>query len=453
MEPTDKPPVKSGPRGRTEIDFLPDADAIERAPLPRYIRSTLHLLVLALVLFIVWASFSKVEKVVIAHGRLVNPQQNVVVQPLETSIVQSINVRPGQVVRKGEVLAMLDPTFAQADDAQLRVKLASLETQAARLERELLGGGAAPEKGKRDADTELQDRLAAERQANYEAQKSKIDENIARLKAGIETNRRDEKVLEERVKSLREIEAMQQSLIDSNYGARMQLLEARDRRLEVERQALLARNKDVEMSRELASAVAERAAFSKSWRQKAMEDLLSATRERDSLREQLAKADKRHQLVQLTAPIDAVVLDVGKLSQGSVAQAAEQMFTLVPLGAKLEAEVEIDSLDVGGIKPGDVAHLKFDAFPFQRHGSIDGKVRTVSSDAFKRENVNPGEGTNAYYLSRIQFGELKLRNMPEKATLLPGMTVTAELVVGKRTVMSYLMWPLTRALNESLREP
>lgn len=453
MEPTDKPPVKSGQRGRTEIDFLPDADAIERAPLPRYIRSTLHLLVLALVLFILWASFSKVEKVVVAHGRLVNPQQNVVVQPLETSIVQSINVRPGQVVRKGEVLAMLDPTFAQADDAQLRVKLASLETQAARLEAELLGGGKAQDKGVRDADTLLQDRLAAERQANFDAQKSKIDENIARLKASIETNRRDEKVLEERAKSLREIETMQQSLIDSNYGARLQLLEARDRRLEVDRQALLARNKDVELSRELASAVAERAAFSKSWRQKAMEDLLAATRERDSLREQLAKADKRHQLVQLTAPIDAVVLDVGKLSQGSVAQAAEQMFTLVPLGAKLEAEVEIDSMDVGSIRPGAVAHLKFDAFPFQRHGSIDGKVRTVSSDAFKRENVSPGEGTNAYYLSRIQFGELKLRNMPATATLLPGMTVTAELVVGKRTVMSYLMWPLTRALNESLREP
>jgi hemolysin D len=391
--------------------------------------------------------------VVIAHGRLVNPQQNLLVQPLETSIVQSINVRPGQVVRKGEVLAMLDPTFTQADDTQLRVKLASLETQAARLERELAGPDAAQLKGGRDADSQLQDRLAAERLANYDAQKNRMDENLARLQASIETNRRDEKVLEERVKSLREIESMQQSLIEANYGARMQLLEARDRRLEIERQALLARNKDVELSRELAGAKAERAAFTKSWRQKAMEDLLNATRERDSLREQLAKADKRHQLVQLTAPIDAVVLDVGKLSQGSVAQAAEHMFTLVPLGAKLEAEVEIDSLDVGGLRPGDIAHLKFDAFPFQRHGSIDGTVRTISSDAFKRDHVNPGEGTDAYYLSRIQFGEVKLRNMPANAPLLPGMTVTAELVVGKRTVMSYLMWPLTRALNESLREP
>ncbi|QBI04633.1 HlyD family type I secretion periplasmic adaptor subunit [Pseudoduganella albidiflava] len=447
MEPANKSPLK---QDRTEIEYLPDADAIERDPLPPYLRMTIWLLVAALAVFLAWAALSSVEKVVVAHGRLVTPESNIVVQPLDTSIVQRIGVRPGQVVRKGELLATLDPTFAQADDAQLRVRLLSLETQVRRLEAEL--NGAAGVAGASDADAALQARLAAERQANYDAQRTKLDENIARLKASIETNRRDEQVLVERVKSLREIESMQQSLIEANFGARMHLLEARDRRLEVERQATLSRNKDIEMSRELASAQAERAAFDKGWRQKSLEDLLSASRERDGLREQLAKAEKRRELVQLRAPADAVVLEVGKVSQGSVVQGAEQMFVLVPLNAPLEAEVEIDSMDVGQLKRGDPVHVKFDAFPFQKHGALDGQIRTISQDSFKREQVAAGEGTNAFYVGRVTF-KGQLRNMPTGIRLLPGMTVSAEIVVGKRSVLSYIVWPLTRALDESIREP
>jgi HlyD family secretion protein len=207
------------------------------------------------------------------------------------------------------------------------------------------------------------------------------------------------------------------------------------------------------MASELASAQAERAAFDKSWRQKTMEDLLSASRDRDGITEQLAKADKRHKMVQMVAPADGVVLEIGKLSVGSIVREAEPLFTLVPVGAELEAEVQIDSLDIGYIKPGAQVHLKVDAFSFQQHGMLDGKVRTISQDAFKREQTDKnGGGLDAYYLSRIPYTG-KLKKMTPGAQLLPGMTLTAEIVVGHRTVMSYLLYPLTRALDESIREP
>lgn len=435
----------------TEVEFLPDADAIERTPLPRSLRITLHLMVGAIVCFILWASLSQMEKVVQAHGRLVNPLPNIVVQPLENSIVQTVDVRVGQVVRKGQRLAALDPTFTQADETQLRQRLASLETQVARMEAEL-GGTAGGAAGK-DGDSALQMALSAERRANFAAQKSRLDENIARLRASIETSQRDQTVLKEREKALGEIEAMQQRLIDANFGARMQLLEARDRRLEVERQITMAKSRDIELSRELRAAQAEREAFDKGWRQKSMEDLLAATRERDAVREQLTKADKMRQLVMLSSPADAVVLEIAKVSPGSVARATEPVFTLVPLNAALEAEVEIDSLDIGNLKVGDAVHLKLDAFPFQKHGMLEGKVRTVSRDAFRRENVAAGQGTDAYYTARVSFAGSTLRNLPPGVQILPGMTVTGEIVVGKRSVMSYLIWPLTKAMDESLREP
>lgn len=448
-----EPKKSRAPRDQTEIEFLPDADAIERNPLPKYVRLTLHVMAFAFFAFILWASLSKVEKVVVAHGRLVNPQPNIVVSPLDTAIVKSIAVRPGQVVKKGDLLATLDPTFTQADETQLRNRLKSLDTQTESLRAEL-SGKPIDSRGAGDADQQLQAQLASERQANYEAQKLRMEQNVARLKAALETNQRDQQVLAQRHKSLAEIEAMQEKLVAENFGAKMQLLEARDRRLEVERSMVMGRNKDAEMQRELAGAQAELSAFTRNWRQRAMEDLLAATRDRDGINEQLVKADLRNKLVQLTAPADAVVLEIGKgASPGAVARGTEALFTLVPLGAKLEAEVQVDSLDIGNIKVGDLTHVKLDAFPYQKHGMLDGKVITISEDSFKRDQVRPGEGTNAYYLATVAWGDSKLRKMEGSARLLPGMTVTAEIVVGKRSVMSYLLWPLTKALDESMREP
>lgn len=429
-------------------DFLPDADEIERRPLPKYVRMTLHVLTVMLVAFLLWASLSEVDQVVSAQGKLITPLPNIVVQPMDTAIIQSINVRVGQVVKKGEVLAMLDPTFAQADESEIRSRLSSLDTQTQRLEAEISGRRltGSPEGN----DAELQARLSTEREASYKAQMRKMDEGVARLRASLNTNRLDQQVLGARVKDLREIEAMQEKLVAQKFAAPIRLLEAREKRLEIEREKQLASNREQELVSELAAAEADRTAFVKGWRQRTMEELLTTSRDRNALSEQLQKADKRYRLVTLVAPADAVVLDIAKLSQGSVARGTEPLFTLVPLGAELEAEVEINSIDVGYIRQGDEVRIKLDAFPFQRHGVIDAKLRTLSEDAFRRESAM---GQSAYYLSRISLGKVGLKNLPKQSRLLPGMTLTAEIKVGSRSVISYLLWPLTKAMDESIQEP
>lgn len=245
---------------------------------------------------------------------------------------------------------------------------------------------------------------------------------------------------------------MQQDLVTKKYAVRGRLLDAQDRLLEAERSMEMARNRQVELGRELAALEAEKMSFETGWRQKMMEELLTVSRERDSVNEQLQKADKRNKLIILSSPTDAVVLDIAKLSQGSVVQAAEKLFTLVPLGAELEVEVQIDSLDVGYVKVGDKAHIKFDAYPFQKHGTLEAELRTISEDAFRREAA-AGSGMDAFYTSRIRLKSARLSKMPERSKLLPGMTATAEIVVGKRSVMSYLLWPLMKAVDESIREP
>lgn len=470
MEPAEQPPVddnaaaaaapapeaaaaepKRDPRFNA---FLPDAEEIEQRPLDRTARWVLYLLVSLVTIALLWSIFAEVDQIVVGRGKVITPSANLIVQPLETAVIQSIDVRVGQVVKKGERLAALDPTFVESDMAQLRQRSKSLAAQMGRLESELKGRAGGTAGG--DEETRLQSELQAEKSANYRARLVRLDETIEKLKAGLVTSRRDQEVLAARVSSLADIEAMQDKLVKENFGAKMRLLESRERRQEVERDLLLARNREVEQKRELAAAEAERTAFVREWRQKTMEELVSTKRDRDAASEQLTKADRRTRLITLVAPEDSVVLDIAKRSVGSVVREAEPLVTLVPLNETLEAEVQIDSADIGYVKLGDHTRLKIDAFPFQKHGTASGEVAVLSEDAFARDPNAMRSGavqTDAYYLGRIKLGDTRLRAAGKHFRLLPGMTLSAEIVVGKRSVISYFLYPLIRALDESIREP
>ena len=135
---------------------------------------------------------------------------------------------------------------------------------------------------------------------------------------------------------------MQEKMVAQKFGAPIQLLEAQLRSKEVERELEVTASREQEIKRELAAFEAEKIAFEKGWRQKTMEELLTVSRERDAVQEQLQKADKRSRLVTLVSPVDAVVLEIAKLSPGSIVKEAETFFTLVPLNVTLEAEVQIE---------------------------------------------------------------------------------------------------------------
>ena len=96
---TKKAPKKAPKKESVVADFLPDADEIEMRPIPGILQHTLHIMLLALVCFVVWAIFSKLDVNVNASGRLITLQPNIVVQPLETAIIQKIDVSVGQVVK------------------------------------------------------------------------------------------------------------------------------------------------------------------------------------------------------------------------------------------------------------------------------------------------------------------------------------------------------------------
>lgn len=430
-------------------EFLPNAQAIEMREPPRSSRLTLYALLALVLTAVVWATFSRMDKLVIGTGRLVTPLSNLVVQPLEPGILKSIDVRIGQVVSKGAVLATLDPTFASADASQLGSRSDTLSLQVQRLETELKGKSGIAMHGK-NVQLQLQGNLLAERQSMYAARMRQFDETIQRLRASLVTNKQDQAILARRMQSLQELEAMHSKLEAMKFGTRAKQLEAEEKRLEVERDYHLAFNREKEIISEIGAMEAESATFAKSWRQDSMEKLSSTMQQRDEANDQLGKARLRASLVTLTAPQDAVVLEIGKKSVGSVLKDAEPLFVLVPLDAKLELEIEVAPADVAEIRVDDTVRIKIEAYPFQKHGTATGKITSISGDAFSRQTTLGGQ--IYYYLVRASLEDTNLSQLPGPTRLLPGMTVTGEIITGKRTVISYFLYPVIRLLDESLRE-
>jgi HlyD family secretion protein len=130
--------------------------------------------------------------------------------------------------------------------------------------------------------------------------------------------------------------------------------------------------------------------------------------------------------------------------------------TLVPLNVPLEAEVSVNSRDIARVSTQESVRLKLDAYPFQKFGTATGTIRTISRDAFtpNAQDEAPGTAALPFFKARIRLEDTQLRTSPDEAVhLLPGMTVTAEIKVGRRTVISYFLYPLIRGLDESLSEP
>jgi HlyD family secretion protein len=450
MADTRTPPEPSA----ATAEFLPDAVELETRRPPWLTRATLYALLALIVIALAWASLSTIDIIVTSQGRLITSAQPVVVQALETSVLRSVDVRIGQAVKKGETVATLDPTFATADVSQVKQRITSLDAEIGRLESELSAKPYAPVGAAED--DRIQADLHERRTSEYEARVKGLQADIARLEADLSGTQRTQKVLAERLEGLKKIEVMKKDLNAKKFVSELDLLEAKNRRLEVEQGLEDAANKASQLVQQIEQTRQSLAVLTRSWRQKILDDLLKARRDRDALQENLSKAERRSALVQLSAPIDAVVLDINKRSVGTVAKEADVILTLVPQGVPLEAEVQIAAEDIGFVRKDDPARIKIDAFPFQKHGTLEGRLTVIGGDSFP---VEPGSaaaartGTRAYYLARITDirGDLKL--VPGDTRLTPGMTVSAEVKVSERSVISYFLYPLMKAFGESIREP
>lgn len=436
------------------VEFHPDAVELEERIPPRTARLTLYGVTALIGAALLWATLSSIDEIVVAPGKLITTQPTIIVQPLETSIIRSIDVATGDVVKAGQTLAKLDATFSQSDVEQQRVKFAALEAQVKRLDAELAGSDYAAIAGD-SRDEQLQLQLFNQRHAFRVAQLANFDEQIAGQAAAIASGKQERTILQNRREGLVQIEGAREALYKNETGSLLTLLGSRDARLEVEASLAQLEGKAVEAGHALAKLKADRQAFVEDFRRATVEQLVEAKSQLDTVSEELKKMELRRNMVALTAPADAVVLDLAQRSIGSVVKEAEPIVTLVPLDVPLEAEVSVNARDIGRVENDDEVRIKFDAYPFQKYGTASGWIRTISRDAFSPDAKETADGATRlpFFRARVRLGDTSLAGSGDSVRLLPGMTVSAEIKVGRRTVISYFLYPLIRGLDDSIREP
>ncbi len=397
---------------------------------------------------LVWSYVSKVDKVVAAPGRLVSTAQTVKIQPLGTSIIKKFEVEIGQAVQAGQVLVRLDPTFAQADAQRLAARKNSLLLQISRLEAELKHTDFQPSPQASPEDRENQMILFRGRSAEYNSRMETYSKSAEELAAALKSS---EQQYQENIKQLgiiKDLEKIYEDLYNRKAQSLADLLNSRYQRASKQADVSRLENEIKERRQSIARVGAEQSAFLSKWHNDISTELVAARKEYDAVNEELTKAARLRDLSVLVAPRPAVVLEFGAFSEGSVAREGEPVMTLVPLDAPLEAEIFIQSSEIGYVRIGDTCRLKLDTFPFQKHGTISGTLRTIGDDAVRTEANQPPA-----YKGRISFDAVNLAHVPENMRLMPGMSLRAEIKVGTRRVITFLTYPLIRTLDESMRDP
>lgn len=459
----DEAPAETAPKVLpAAIPFQTDLEEIIEELPPRHLRATHYFAAALFVTVLVIAGLAPVEMVVQGSGQLATDAPPILLQPMERAIVRELKVKAGDAVVKGQLLATLDPTFAEADMTSLQAQESTFKAQLGRIEAELAGTEFKPAAGAADANELLQEGLYRQRQAQFASRLKAFDEEIGRAEAMIQTIEGNRDFFAQQLKIARDVENMRSSLWESKLASRLQLLDAQSLRLRAERDHQDAMDRLTELRHTAQTKRAERQAFIDDWRRQLMEDLVTKRTESARVSEALIKAARLRDLVRLTAPEDGVVLEVAKRSAGSVLREAEALITLIPSNAPLIAEIMIGSSDVGYTKPGNAVSVKVDAFPYQRHGMVEGRLASVSEASFSSQSGD-GEGQGqtqrrpsmggAFHRVRVELVDTKLDRMPDGARLIPGMTVSADIKVGSRSVLSYFLNPVTRGLDESMREP
>ena len=454
------------------VEFQPDAVELERRSVPGGARWTLYTVVLLMACVVAWACWAEVDRIVTAQGKLITTVQPVTIQTVSTAPIRTIQVGFGEKVIAGQLLATLDPTFSEADLAVLQSKRKSLASMIARLRAEKDQTDFLVDAAETDASRLLQKQVFLERQNQFRSKLEEFDSELERVIVRQQNNEIEIKHLKEAYEGHRKYEASILRLAKKGSKSEEEVLSRRLSTGQAEMAYIGATNQAREMKREVDSIQAQRAAYIAQWRSELVTELAKATQDVGQIDEEISKATRSNELVELRVPNDTphsefVVFEVADRSVGSVLKPGEALFRLVPLDVPLEAEIEIAGRDISKINQangddiaardlpnGSDVRVKLASFPYQKHGTIDGAVRAISEGSFEKQTASGQPTGSTMYKARIQLlNPDGLKDVPDNFRLMPGMTTTAEIKVGRRRVIDYFLYPLLRYADESIREP
>ena len=432
------------------VDFQPDAVEIAMRPLPFAARLGVWIGIIFFFGALAASWFCQVDVIVNGTGKLVSAEQNIVMKPLDRTVIRSIDVRVGQVVRKGDCLIKFDPTINKKEEERLKSDMQSIDAQFDRWNAEYSEKEYNPVDPNKDE--QIQRMIWIQRNQFFQQKLRSFDESVKGIEARIQGYTRTLAAKEEELKTRLEYYKMYEELNRSEAASQATLLQIRMEIADLKSEVEEVRSSIPAAQHERESALASRETFVMEWKKDVAEQHVAAKKSRISIQTSLDKVLQLTQYVELYAPCDAIVHEIASFPVGSAVREAEALITLVPINCEIELEAEIPAKDIGRVKVGDDVRVKLNAFPFQKHGTLSGKIRTISEDTFQKQQKQNELDSATYYRARIPL-QGSLKNVHDSFRLIPGMEAQVEIKVGTRRVIEYIVYPLIKSLDEAIREP
>ena len=458
-------------RSAEELAFLPAAlEIVESPPSPvgRAIGATI---ILISGIALAWASFGQIDIVASAQGRIVPSDRVKVIQPMEIGVVRTLLVEDGQKVKAGDVLVEIDPTINEAEARQARHDLKITQLDIARLRAALAENEDPIEAFRPPADANPQ-QVADERRflesqvAEQRAKVSSLDRQRQQKEAEVEATGATVAKLEAMIPVVQQRYDIRKQLASMELGSKLQYLEMLQALTEMQQELKVQQNNKRVGEAAAAAIIESRAQAVAEYRRGLSDELGKMIQKENGLAEALVKAEQKTKLQALKAPVDGTVQQLAVHTVGGVVTPSQELMMVVPANSRLEIEADIPNRDIGFIQPGQEAEIKVDTFNFTKYGLIHGHVLSMSQDSIKRQKPDPTKdkpasalndssepaGQEMVYRARLSLDQTDMLIDGKRVRLSPGMAVTAEVKTGARSVLSYLLSPILRSHQESMRE-
>jgi hemolysin D len=299
------------------------------------------------------------------------------------------------------------------------------------------------------------------------AKLTEIDRQSAQKEAERATIKATTEKLNATIPLLQQRVDVRKYLADKELGSKLQYLTDLQELVGQQQDLLVQQSRYREADAAVAALAETRAKVQSEYRRTLFDDLAKAEQKAGGLVEDVKKAEERTKLQELSAPADGVVQQLAVHTVGGVVTPAQVLAVVVPVDSHLEIEAMVSNRDIGFVHAGQEAEIKVDTFNFTRYGLLHGKVLNVSQDAITRQkpedksNDKPlgaeptssePKGQEMVYAARVSLDDTQMQIEDKMVNLSPGMAVTVEIKTGSRRIISYLLSPVLRYKQESLRE-
>lgn len=401
-----------------------------------------------------WAVVGRLDRVAIAPGRLIAPSAVQVVQPYEAGIVSEIRVREGQYVERGALLMRMEPTFAEADRSAVARSVALNALQLRRIDAELtqkplLRAAEDPDDLFADVQRQLRENQRAFRDAlaQQRAAVGRAARERAAVQVAVDGLRRSLPLIVEQDDGWRRLAA-------EGFAGRLLALDRTRVRMERETEFAEQTQRVEALNAALIEARHRYDELVSHRRSDLQRERVEALAQQDRLAQEQAKIHRKVALLELKAPMAGIVKDLSTHTAGTVVQPAAVLLTLVPSEQSMIAEVQLRNEDAPAVRVGQAARVKLAAYPFQRHGTIDGTVEHVAPDASDRRTDTPAgdPAVVAGYRAKVRLHSTTIQGEDGAQPLQAGLLAQAEINLGTRSVLEYLLSPVQKVTLEAGRE-